>query len=147
MANEDNAWLLSAPTDAQRFARVAAQMRGFDLAMLEVGHRYINLYWAGEDHNWELAGHEVEKIRLAIDDAVERRPARATSARMIDGALAGMVEAIDAQDPMKFEKQFTNLTATCNTCHKVEKMPYVVVYPPEVRVSPTGPLPEEGAGR
>jgi hypothetical protein len=79
------AWLSG--TVDERFALVAKHLRGFDVAMLETGHRYAELYWAGRDRNWPFAQYQIDKIRTAIGNGLERRPNRAASAAMLDGPL------------------------------------------------------------
>ncbi|HLT37118.1 MAG TPA: hypothetical protein VK034_12565 [Enhygromyxa sp.] len=132
------AWLLSGTND-ERFARVARQLRGFDVAMVETGYRYGELYWAGQDQNWEYAKYQIEKIRTAVSNGVERRPKRGPSARMLDGPLAAIEEAIAAGDPALFAARYETLTTTCNACHLAERVPFVRVQPPTVRLAPVGP--------
>jgi hypothetical protein len=122
----------------------AKHLRGFDMAMAEVGDRYIDLHWAGRDRNWELAKYHAEKIRVAIANGIERRPKRAASATMIGGALDVLEEAIAAKDAGLFDERFTALTATCNACHHAEKVAFFVVRAPEVRISPTDPAGGDG---
>jgi hypothetical protein len=141
---ENEAWLLVGTLD-DRFTRVARQLRGLDVAMIEVGHRYGELHWAGQDHNWEYATYQLEKIRTAMSRGVERRPKRGPSARMLDGALAGVEEAITAKDPARFAERFDALTATCNACHQAERVPFIHVRTPSIRTSPVGPPPADGA--
>jgi hypothetical protein len=136
------AWLLDGTND-ERFARVAKHLRGFDVAMAETGYRYGELYWAGQDQNWDYAKYQAEKIRTAIRNGVERRPKRAQSAQMLDGALAGVENAITAKDSALFAKQFDALTGNCNACHHAERVPFVHIRPPTIRLSPVGPLPAD----
>jgi hypothetical protein len=75
-APEHASWLLQGTTD-ERFIRVAQHLRGFDVAMVETGYRYAELYWAGQDQNWEYAKYQVDKVRTAIQNGVARRPRRA----------------------------------------------------------------------
>jgi hypothetical protein len=139
VAQEDPAaWLLRGDSD-ERFARVAKHLRGFDVAMVETGYRYGELYWSGQDRNWDYAKYQLDKIRTAVANGVERRPKRGTSAQALDGALSGMDEAIGAKDPALFARQFEVLTATCNACHEAERGPFVVVRAPSARTSPVGP--------
>jgi hypothetical protein len=141
--SDAEAWLLSGTAD-QRFARVARQLRGFDVAMVETGYRYGELYWAGQDRNWEYAKYQVEKIRTAVKNGVERRPKRGRSAQMLESALPGIEEAIAAKDSALFAERFNVLTAVCNACHRTEQVPFVHVVPPTLRASPAGPLPADG---
>lgn len=131
-------WLLEGTND-ERFARAAKQFRGFDVAMVETGYRYGELYWAGQDRNWDYASYQVEKIRTAVKNGVERRPKRGPSAQMLEGALAGVQEAITAKDPALFAERFSALTANCNACHQAERVPFFHVRAPSVRASPIGP--------
>lgn len=123
-------------TDDERFARVARHLRGFDVAMVETGYRYIELYWAGEDANWPYARYQVEKIRTAIANGVERRPRRGSTARMIEPALNAVDDAAQAGSPEQFRAAFERLTATCNACHGAERVGFMQVQPPRERVSP-----------
>jgi hypothetical protein len=74
----EGGWLRGGP--GERFDTVARHLRGFDVAMVETGHRYVELYRAGQDENWGYAGYQVKKIRTAVENGLERRPTRAASA-------------------------------------------------------------------
>jgi hypothetical protein len=50
---------LRGDTDA-RFATVEKHLRGFDATMVEVGYRYVELYWAGRDANWSYADYQID---------------------------------------------------------------------------------------
>lgn len=147
---ESGAWLTG--TTNQRFALVAKHLRGFDVAMVETGYRYVELYWAGADRNWDYAAYQVGKIRTTVANGVERRPLRAPSARMLDGSLDQVSTAIARRSPAAFAAAFTTLTATCNACHQVEHVPFVSVRVPTHRLSPVNaaveqPADTEGAPR
>jgi hypothetical protein len=140
---EGEAWLLTGTTD-ERFARVARHLRGFDVAMVETGYRYGELYWAGQDQNWDYAKYQLEKIRTAVKNGVERRPKRGESANTLEAALPGVEQAIAAKDSKLFSERFAVLTAICNACHQAERVPFVHVRPPAARASPAGPLAADG---
>jgi hypothetical protein len=128
-------WLAAKPEE--QLLQLERQLRGFDVAMLETGHRYVELYWAGQDGNWEAAAYQVDKIRLAIENGLERRPRRAASARpFLVGPLAAMGEALAARDPALFAARFEGLTTGCNACHAAEKVAFFEVRPPASRLSP-----------
>ena len=91
---------LSRDRDEQRL-QLERHLRGFDVAMREVGDRYVDLYWAGEDANWEAAAYELQKLRLAIENGLERRPKRATSARPF---LAGVLLVVQVIEPGPLER-------------------------------------------
>lgn len=127
----------------QRFDLVAKHLRGFDMAMVEVGYRYGELYWAKRDGNWGYADYQLKKIETAIANGVERRPARAASARMMEGPLAAVREAISRRNPAAMDDALETFTATCNACHRAEGVPFVQVVPPTVRLSPVQFQPAE----
>lgn len=127
-------WLLERSGD-ERFVRVSAHLRGLDVVMAETGYRYAELWWAGADRNWELARYQLGKIELALARGVERRPKRATSAKLIDAPAAVLRQALDARDAAAFDAAFAGLTATCNACHEAEQVGFMRVVPPTVRTS------------
>ena len=61
---------------------IEKQFRGFDMTMVETGYRYQELYWAGQDENWDYAQYQIEKIRKTLKNEFERRPKRAKSAEV-----------------------------------------------------------------
>jgi cytochrome c556 len=129
------AWILDGGTD-DRFVRVAKHLRGFDVAMVETGYRYTELYWAGQDHNWDYATYQLDKIGTAVANGTERRPGRAASARMLDGVTSQVKDAITRRDEAAFDSAFAALTASCNACHAAERVSFIRVAPPTDRLSP-----------
>jgi hypothetical protein len=126
----------------ERFALVEKHLRGFDVAMVETGYRYGELYWAARDRSWEYATYQLQKIETAIRNGIERRPKRAASARMIDEPIARVRTAIEQRDGAALDDAFTALTATCNECHVAEKVAFIHVAPPVERHSPVIPAAE-----
>ncbi len=66
--------------------------------MVETGHRYMVLYWAGLDSNWEFAVYQLGKIQHTIELGIERRPKRGPSAH---GFLKEAVPQLWARDVSK----------------------------------------------
>jgi cytochrome c556 len=130
----DVAWLLAQPDDARQ-ATVARHLRGLDVAMVEIGYRYAELHWAGEDANWSFASYQATKIRLALDHAVERRPKRGESARMLHQPLDSVAAAAARSDQPAFRQSMAALTASCNACHVAEQVAFMRVIPPQLRLS------------
>ncbi len=120
--------------DAEKFAAIEDQLGGFSATMQQVGHRYVDLYWAGVDRNWDYADYQLDKIGDSIEAGIIRRPARAESARpFLDQDIPALAEAIDAEDGEAFDDAFDDFTQACNTCHGREEVPFVTVAPPEDR--------------
>jgi len=131
---DDAAWLLKGSND-DRFVRAAKHFRGFDMAMVETAYRYTELYWAGKDRNWPYAEYQLKKIQTAVANGVERRPRRAASAQMLDGAVTVMKDALTKRDPAAFDTAFTTMTETCNACHQSEKVAFIRIIPPPSRTT------------
>jgi len=124
-------------TEAEQIKTVEKQFRGFDNAMVETGYRYQELYWAGQDQNWEYADYQLEKIKIAIENGLERRPKRAKSAEhFLTYVLPEMKKSLEKKDTVIFNKNFQIMTISCNSCHAMEKVPFFSVQIPTERQSP-----------
>lgn len=96
-----NGWLSG--TTNEKLNTVSNHLRGFDMAMAETGYRYVELYWAGVDENWEYAEYQVDKIKLAISNGFERRPLRKESGEhFMNNVLPEMKSAISKKDSSVF---------------------------------------------
>jgi hypothetical protein len=116
---------------------IEAQLRGLDVAMMEIGYRFGELHFAGQDRNWDYAKYQADKLRLALELALERRPQRGASAQpFLKEDLPAPVEAIGSRDPARFEAGMERLRAACMKCHVAESVPFFTVRLPERRVSP-----------
>src|SRR5690606_37409154 len=102
----------------------------------EAGQRYIELYWAGHDANWEYAEHQLEHLEIAINNGLVRRPNRATSAREFAKAYQPLQAAIENKDQAQFTTAFETLTTSCNTCHVTEEAAFAHIAIPTFRLSP-----------
>lgn len=123
--------------EQEKLETIENQFRGFDMAMVETGYRYQELYWAGQDENWEYAYYQLEKIQKTIENGLERRPKRAQSARyFLTVILPEMKKALDKRDTVIFNKNFQVLTNSCISCHAMEKVPFFIVKTPTERQSP-----------
>jgi len=121
----------------EKFETIAGQLRGFDVAMMETGYRYQELYWAGRDENWDYAKYQLEKIKLSIENGLERRPKRAKSAEhFLSNVLPEMQKTVEAKDTAAFNRNFEILTVNCNNCHAMEQVPFFTVKTPVERQSP-----------
>jgi cytochrome c553 len=137
-------WLVG-DTDT-RFALVEGQLRGLDVTMVEVGHRYRELHAAMDDGNWPYAEYQLDKIATALANGVERRPKRAQSARLFEAPLAAAREAARSADAARFQTALVNLTAACNACHEMERVPFMRIVPPSIRTSTVTKPPASSAG-
>jgi hypothetical protein len=123
--------------DEQQTAVLARHLRGLDVAMIEIDYRFAELYHAGVDGNWPYAEYQVGKLQLAMDLALERRPARAPSARaLFSPALDRVNRAVEATDRAAFTSAMNVLAESCRGCHSAENVPsFGVSMPPQRRSS------------
>lgn len=123
--------------EQEQINTIERQFRGFDMTMVETGYRYKELYWAGQDQNWEYAMYQLEKIEKTIKNGLQRRPKRAKSAEFfLATVLPNMKETIQQQDTNTFNQNFDLLTRNCNACHAMEDVSYFTVKTPLDRPSP-----------
>jgi len=124
-------------TEQEKISTIEKQFRGFDNAMVETGYRYQELYWAGQDENWEYATYQLEKIKTALENGVERRPKRAQSAEhFLTNVIPEMQKSINCKDTVVFNRNFQLFRAECRSCHIKENVPFIQSTIPEIRLSP-----------
>jgi hypothetical protein len=130
-----NTWIHG--DSSERWTTVARQLRGLDVAMVEMGYRYQELYWAGVDSNWEYADYQLTKMKLSLENALERRPKRRSSAEQLFLPLLDEMKGAGARKGrIGFEEAFARLTAACNSCHVAERVANFHVDQPADRPSP-----------
>jgi hypothetical protein len=123
-------------SEVEKLKTTEKHFRGLDVAMVEIGHRYQELYWAGQDENWEYATYQLDKIRLSLTHAMERRPLRKESGDyFLMNDLPLMNQAISKRDTAEFNDAFQILTTSCNSCHAKENVSSFNVTIPKIRTS------------
>lgn len=133
----DGGWLTG---DAQqKFGTLADQFGGFSQTMVEVAYRYSELYWSGEDENWDFAAYQIEHIEEAMEAGFQRRPERKASAEFfMNAGLPDVTGAVEQRDKAAFREAFQRLTDHCNACHAMEDVPFITVGIPTERLRPWG---------
>lgn len=135
-------WLSDLP--AGRRDQVEHHLRGLDVAMMEIGYRFNELYFAGQDRNWPYAQYQIEKIDLALRLALERRPKRAEAAKsFLEETIPLVKQAIQAvisdRNSAAYDDALGRLRTDCMKCHVVENVPHFTVYFGKNRTSPVRP--------
>jgi len=94
---------------------------------------HAKLWFAGTAGNWKLADFEVGEIKESLDD-IEKyctdRP-EVASLPMIRPPLDSISAAVGAGSLPAFRIAFTQLTATCNSCHRATKHEFNVIKLPD----------------
>lgn len=121
---------------------LADQFGGFDQTMIEVGYRYVELYWGGQDENWQYVLYQLDEMTGALEKGFLRRPGRRESAEMfMNYTLPELTEAAENANQALFWDRFNSMTSNCNSCHVNEDVGYMYVQPPEYRYSPITKAP------
>ena len=130
-------WLKKVPPD-QQIDAIDRQLRGFDMAMFEVGYRYIEMYFAAIEGNWDYALYTGEKMAWAIQNGYERRPRRRVNAEELffKEAYPQVLDAIRKKDIALFKERVDVLRNACNACHTAEKVPFIQVGIPAIKQTP-----------
>ena len=144
--SEKKGWLSEDWQDARK--QVQSHFRGFDVAMMEVGHRFRELFFAGQDENWDYADYQLEKIKTAIRLAMERRPKRAQSAAtFLENDLLDVERLMKERSPASFDAGMRRLQTSCMKCHVAENVPFFTVQFPKNNSSPIRLHNEEGKSK
>lgn len=130
-------WLAPLGPEAQREA-LERQLRGFDVTMAEVGYRYTEMYFGAVEGNWDYAFYMAEKLGVALQNGLERRPKRRISAEglFLQGVYPAMLAALKQRDSLLFEGRFDTMRAACNACHIAEDVPFIRVGVPTHPLTP-----------
>ncbi|MEX2495572.1 MAG: hypothetical protein WD448_05750 [Woeseia sp.] len=122
-----NDWLLSAPSDRERFESLQRQLRGFDQPMWEVGERFESMYHALERENFDLALYHWEKIGTTIRNGIAKRPARADNANafFLGSTFETVRDSLAARQADKAWNAFTVAKAACEACHQAENVRFM----------------------
>lgn len=123
-----------------RVKQIENHLRGFDVAMMEIGYRYTELHFAVQDRNWDYAAYQADKIEHVLELALERRPKRAASAKVfLDQDWPVVKEGIRSLQAERADLAMERLRTACMRCHVAEKVPFFVLQVPERRLTPIRP--------
>lgn len=126
-------------TQTEQLKTIEDQFRGFDKTMVEVDYRYQELYWSGQDENWEYANYQLKKIEKTIKLGLQRRPKRAQSAtHFLEYVIPEVNKAIQTENKQLFNTNFEMMRTNCTNCHISERVPTFTVRIPTHRQSPIG---------
>ena len=116
-------------------------------AMKDVGYHFANLWFAGQQRNWQLARFYLDETRSHLRWAVRIIPVRKTKAGEVD--LRGILESVDntllseiqkaieQQDVKRFGDTYRQSIEGCYSCHKASEKPYLrpqIPEQPEARI-------------
>jgi hypothetical protein len=87
--------------------------------MLAKQWRHIKLWFAGKQHNWNLAAYELAQIKASLAQAATLYSGIPVSdVLIVDAPIQAVDKAIQSKDSAGFAKAFNELTKGCNGCHR-----------------------------
>lgn len=106
---------------------------GFGAFMSNIQTHHAKLWFAGQNENWKLADFEVHEIRETIEAIQKFQTERKESQKieMIYPALDSIEKTIKFQNLSLFRHSYTELTNTCNSCHRATDFEFNVVKIPD----------------
>ena len=122
-----------APVQAQQPTTPIARPdeAGMPEQMITVQLRHIKLWFAGKLGNWKLATYQLDLLARDLDNAGKGIPV-GSSAGDTAGPIGSVRSAIDAKDAPAFAKAYSELTNTCNACHRAAGRGFISVQVPAV---------------
>jgi hypothetical protein len=140
------AMLLSLPPMALALAQSSQEpmSRGENLPrlgeiMLGKQWRHIKLWFAGKEHNWNLAAYELAQIRASLTDAASLYSGiPVNDVVTMAGPIQSIDKAIQSKDSAGFAKAFNELTVGCNACHRSMGREFI-----EIRVPGASPFSDQ----
>jgi hypothetical protein len=121
-------WLLDANDDTERFRRMQVVAGGSDMQMMQVAHRYEELYVAIRKNNWEMGIYHWEKLRDYMNVMAMKRPVRTQNLEdmfLYSGVWQSMHEALKSRDAQRVRAQFQVVRQTCMACHVAENVGFM----------------------
>ncbi|HTI57770.1 hypothetical protein [Mucilaginibacter sp.] len=118
--NDNDTAKLQQQVDSLQKQLNGAYRPGLGEFMMGVQEHHAKLWFAGINQNWPLADFEVHEIGETVDDIKKYctdRP-EVKSIGIIDPAIGSINAAIKQKSTEQFKKAFTDLTNSCNNCHK-----------------------------
>jgi hypothetical protein len=125
-ANAQNA---SAPNAASGTKGMGMEFPGLGEVMTLQQLRHIKLWFAGRAGNWALADYEIGELNEGFEDA-DKLVGGGTVAKMVDGPMKALQQAIAEKNSTAFATAFDSLSAGCNSCHHLLNHPFIVIQRP-----------------
>lgn len=113
-----------------------------DLMTMTVQPRHIKMGLAGQERNWALVAYEVHELEESFERIARLWPKWRNNdiAGLIVGSTKGPMESLEAaakaQDAVRFDEAYGQLTGACNACHQSSKVGMIVILAPRTSSFP-----------
>jgi hypothetical protein len=91
--------------------------------------RHIKLWFAGKAGNWPLADYEMGEMNEGFD-AVDKLLGGETVEKQVGGAMKALQKVIDDKNSAAFPAAFDQVSAGCNSCHRMLERGFIVIQRP-----------------
>lgn len=107
---------------------------GMGELMSNIQLHHSKLWFAGENQNWPLAQYNESLIESAFKKLQRYHgdQPEAKASFMILPAMDSISNAIREKNKRLFERSFSLMTITCNTCHSATSHPFNVITIPKI---------------
>lgn len=102
---------------------------GLSEQMIMIQLRHTKLWFAGKLGNWKLAAYQLDLLAKVLNDAAKRIPA-GSSAEDTAKQIISLRSAIDVRNLSAFIDSYSELTNTCNACHRATGRDFISVQIP-----------------
>jgi hypothetical protein len=113
-----------------------------DLMTMMVQPRHIKLGLAGQAKNWTYAAYEASELRNAFTRTAKTVPVfnntdvAAMIASTIQQPMADAISAANSHDAKAFDTAYSQITASCNSCHQSYNKEVIVIKVPDAGMFP-----------
>ena len=107
---------------------------GFGQLMNTIQLHHSKLWFAGKNKNWKLAKFEIHELEETIEAILKYQPERNESQQihMVLPDLNSLNSAIKQKNSTLFKQNYSQLTTTCNNCHRLVDHAYIVAKIPDI---------------
>jgi cytochrome c553 len=117
------------PAWAQQPAAGGGDVPDLSTQMTATQFRHIKLWFAGKLGNWKLAAYELDQLASVLDEAARRTPGGAGNTA---AQVTSLRNAVESKDLSAFNKAYSELTNSCNACHRAAGRGFISVQVPAV---------------
>jgi len=115
-------------------AQMQKQKTDLGETMLGIQMHHQKLWFAGTAGNWPLAGYEVKEMQEAFEltQQIDNERPEVVNIKVIYPSLSTVKHAIEKKDMEAFKAGYSDLTRTCNNCHRMGEVTFNNIIVPTV---------------
>ncbi len=140
---QDKTTVMQNSNDTSENNRTVFYKPGFGEMMENIRLYHAKLWYAGQKRNWKLAAFEIHEITETLDDIRKYQKGRKETRYidMIDLPLENVRISVEQKDSGRFEKSYTELTKSCNECHRITHYEFI-----KMKIPGNGPFGNQQFG-